>query len=279
MSICPPSPARIWLDINLAIELKLEFIALSFVREAQDVHTLRGILKASSPDHIIRIIAKIEDQSAVKNLDGNHRKLGWHHGGARRSWHRMPVRGLALIQRQIVSACLARKKRVIVATHMLESMISNPMPTRAEITDVSNAVYEQADAIMLSGETTVGKYPLECVRVMDKIAARVESTGGEGFAKNIKIETTREAIVWGAVQLANQVKAAAIIAFTRHGTMGSLVGAFRPLDCPIYAFTPSKETLLRLTLRWGVTPISLAIHRKPRGNRGGRHQNPARPRS
>lgn len=151
-------------DIDLGISLGIDAIAVPFVRERKDIEELRQILKARSCD--ARIIAKIEDQQAVENLfdlidaaDGimvARGDLGIE----------CPYEELPIIQRRTVKACIRYGKPVIVATHMLESMIENPMPTRAEVTDVVNAVYEQADSVMLSGETTVGKYPLECLEVL-----------------------------------------------------------------------------------------------------------------
>jgi len=137
----------------------VDFIALSFVREAADVELLRTFLKERGS--LARIVAKIEDQSAIDNLDDIIRATDALMVCARRPRHRGAAAGAAVIQRRAVRTCLAIGRPVIIATHMLESMISQPMPSRAEITDVANAVYEQADCVMLSGETTVGKYPLE----------------------------------------------------------------------------------------------------------------------
>src|SRR6202012_3546673 len=128
-----------------------------------------------------------------------------------------PMEDLPIIQRRIVKRCLAKGVPVIVATHMLESMISNPVPTRAEVTDVANAVFEQADAIMLSGETTVGKYPLECVRALDKIASRIEETEGEGYAEDVILDSDRQKTVRSAVVLANSLPDSKLIVFTRRG--------------------------------------------------------------
>jgi pyruvate kinase len=114
-------------------------------------------------------------------------------------------------------------KPVIVATHMLESMIESPMPTRAEVTDVANAVYEQTDAIMLSGETTVGKYPLKCIEVFDRIAQRIERSGGANFFEAAELTQPRQKVVKSAVVMANELKAEAILVFTRHGSMAYTV--------------------------------------------------------
>lgn len=130
-----------------------------------------------------------------------------------------PYEELPIIQRRLVKACLATGRPVIVATHMLESMIENPMPTRAEITDVANAVFEQADAIMLSGETTVGKYPLKCVEVFDRIARRIERSGGANYQERAQLTSPRQKLVRSAVTMADDLKADAILVFTVRGAM------------------------------------------------------------
>ena len=185
-------------DIRLGVELGIDLIALSFVREAKDIRELRELLHEHDASDT-RIIAKIEDQTAVKNLheliDGADAIMV-----ARGDLGiEIPYEELPIVQRRIVKSCIRAGKPVIVATHMLESMIENPLPTRAEVTDVANAVYEQADAIMLSGETTVGKYPLECIEVMDRIASRIERSGGANYATDADLTDERQKIVRSAV--------------------------------------------------------------------------------
>src|SRR6185369_3791418 len=131
---------------------------------------------------------------------------------------------------------------VIVATHMLESMIESPMPTRAEVTDVANAVFEEADAIMLSGETTVGKYPLKCIEVFDKIAIRIERSGSAQFHGLAELTNPRQKLVKSAVVMANELKAAAILVFTRHSGMARYANWMRPHYSPIYAMCESERT-------------------------------------
>jgi pyruvate kinase len=164
---------------------------------------------------------------------------------------------LPIIQRRIVKMSIRLGKPVVVATHMLESMITNPMPTRAEITDVANAVFEQADAIMLSGETSVGRYPVECVQVLNRVALRIERSGGAGYAKTAVLEDNRQKTVASAVVLANSLRRAKIIVFTRHGAMGRNVSNLRPEHAPIFAFTPSEEVRRQLTICWGVCAIRI----------------------
>jgi pyruvate kinase len=133
-------------------------------------------------------------------------------------------------------------------------MISNPLPTRAEITDVANAVFEQADAVMLSGETSVGRYPAECVQVLHRVAVRIERSGGAGFAKSAILEDARQKTVSSAVVLANSLRRAKLIVFTRHGTMARNVSNLRPEHAPIFAFTPSDIVRRQLAICWGVYP-------------------------
>src|SRR5882724_6563232 len=159
-------------DTMVGLEEGIDFVALSFVREAADIELLRSFLAAKKSK--IRIIAKIEDQAAISNLDEIVAACDALMVALGDLGIECPFEELPIIQRRAVRSCLAQGRPVIVATHMLESMISQPVPTRAEITDVANAVYEQADCVMLSGETTVGKYPLECVRMLDTIARRIE---------------------------------------------------------------------------------------------------------
>jgi pyruvate kinase len=166
---------------------------------------------------------------------------------------------LPIIQRRIVKRCLRIGKPVITATHMLESMTQNPSPTRAEVTDVANAVFEQSDAIMLSGETSVGKYPVECVKVFDRVARRIERSGGLGYASDAILQDDRQKTVRSAVVLANSLLDAKILVFTRRGIMADCVSNLRPTFAPIYAFASSADVCQKLTLNWGVEPVLLAF--------------------
>ncbi len=167
----------------------------------------------------------------------------------------IPYYELPIVQRRIVKMCLRHGKPVIVATHMLESMIEAPMPTRAEVTDVANAIYEEADAIMLSGETTVGKYPLKCIEVFDRIAMRIERSGSAQFHDSAELTTARQKLVKSAVVMANELKAAAILAFTRHGHMAAYASWMRPRYSSVLAMCDNPKTASELTLSWGVTPF------------------------
>jgi pyruvate kinase len=138
---------------------------------------------------------------------------------------------------------------------MLESMIHNPVPTRAEITDVANAVFEQADAIMLTGETTSGRYPVECVKVLNRVALRIERSGGAGYGKEALLEDERQKTVAAAVALADSLPRAKILVFTRHGTMARYVSNMRPEHAPIFAVTSTERVYRQLAICWGTFPV------------------------
>jgi pyruvate kinase len=164
----------------------------------------------------------------------------------------VPMEELPIIQRRIVKSCIRLGKPVVVATHMLESMIKNRVPTRAEITDVANAVFEQVDAIMLSGETSTGLHPVECVEVLNRVASRIERSGGAGYAQDAILEDNRQKTVASAVVLANSLTRSKLIVFTRHGTMSRNTSNLRPEHSTIFAFTPSEEVRQQLSICWGV---------------------------
>jgi pyruvate kinase len=237
-------------DIAVGLEVGVDFIALSFVREAGDLRQLRKLI--ASARHKPLVIAKIEDQQAVANFDDIVREADAIMVARGDLGIECPYEELPIIQRRVVKTCLQLGKPVIVATHMLESMIEVPHPTRAEITDVANAVFEQADAIMLSGETTVGKYPLKCVEVFDRIARRIERSGGAGFHEKAEFATQRQKLVRSAVVLADQLKADALLVFTLRGNMARHAAACRPRYSPVYAICEHTEVADSLTLNYAV---------------------------
>jgi pyruvate kinase len=251
-------------DIELGIELGVDFIAMSFVREAADVVKLKGILEFRRAPQ--KVIAKLEDQQGIKNLneiidvaDGimvARGDLGIE----------CPYEELPIIQRRVVKRCIQVGRPVIVATHMLESMIENPSPTRAEITDVSNAVYEQADAIMLSGETSVGSYPTKCLEVMCRIANRIERSGGANFADGARLTERRVKIMRSAEVMAKEIDAEALVVFTRKGKTARCASWLRPLHTPIFAFTNDPTLATQLTLHWGSEPFIIEFSDNPLDN-------------
>ncbi|HEV2453527.1 MAG TPA: pyruvate kinase, partial [Verrucomicrobiae bacterium] len=199
------------------------------------------------------VIAKIEDQEAIKNLESIVQEADGIMVARGDLGIEIPYEELPIVQRRIVKTCLRIGRPVIVATHMLESMIDSPMPTRAEVTDVANAVFEEADAIMLSGETTVGKYPLKCIEVFERIATRIERSGSAEYHQAAELMTARQKLVKSAVVMANELKAAAILVFTRHGSMARYASWMRPHYSHIYAICDNHICANELTLNWGVT--------------------------
>ena len=248
-------------DTRVGIEEGIDFVALSFVREARDIDLLRDYLRANNSS--AKIIAKIEDQTAIENLDEIIRATDSLMVARGDLGIECPFEDLPVIQRRAVKSCFDHGKPVIIATHMLESMITQPMPTRAEITDVANAVYEKADCVMLSGETTVGRYPLECIAILDKIARRIEDEGPFDFAEPEHVAGDKLRLLQSGVLLAHQVDDSALLTFTRQGFMAAGLAALRPACAPIFAMTNSVETLRQLRLLRGVEPFILPLDTEP----------------
>ena len=239
-------------DISFAIKHNVSFIALSFVRSAKDIVTLRSILKRKKSQ--IKIIAKIENQEGLDNI----------HEITQAADMVMVARGdlgietdladLPNIQRRIMYASAKWGRRSIVATHLLESMINNPTPTRAEVTDVANAIYEGSDAVMLSGETSIGKYPIQCIKMIKKIASKTEHFRTLGYEKFLQDNSDWQNIAKGARDLASRVNADAIVIITRSGQTANVVSNTKPFRMPIFAFTNNKDTFHQLSLVGGMQP-------------------------
>jgi pyruvate kinase len=248
-------------DILFAMEQGVDFIALSFVREASDILELQKLMGEKAGK--IKIIAKIEDQQGVSNIeeivdvsDGimvARGDLGIE----------INVAELPNVQRQIVRLCAEKGKRVIVATHLLESMIENPIPTRAEVTDVANAIYEEVDAVMLSGETTIGKHPIRCVEQLDEIASTTESIRGLQFTNELIKSTDKQHLAATAVELAESLNVQGIIVITRRGLMADYVTNCHPQKTRIYAFTNDSQTRRRLILNRNLSPFRTAFSNDP----------------
>jgi pyruvate kinase len=170
---------------------------------------------------------------------------------------------LPVMQREMTRKCVVAGKPVIVATHLLESMIQNPMPTRAEVSDVANAVYEEADAVMLSGETASGKHPARCVQVMDKIVRRMEKVDSIGSHLQRRPQNTREELARSACRLADAIGSPAIVVVTRRGILGQLVASFHPRRAIIYAFTNMSTTRRKLWLNRSVVPFKMDFSNDP----------------
>jgi len=219
----PPLTAKDLEDIELGVEVGVDFVALSFCREASDILELKRVLRNLGSN--ARTVAKIEDQNAVRYIKDIVRAADSIMVARGDLGIECKMEELPIIQRRIIKECIQFGRPVIVATHMLESMITNPIPTRAEITDVANAVFEQADAVMLSGETAQGKYPVECVKVLDRVARRIALSGGAGYANDAILATQRQKTIRSAVMLANSIEDAKLVVFTRTGEMADNPGS------------------------------------------------------
>ncbi len=248
-------------DIKVGIEHGVDFFALSFVREPDDLDILRRFL--TDRDSEAKIIAKIEDQSAITNLEDIIRASDGLMVARGDLGIEIPYETLPIVQRRAVRACLRMGKPVIVATHMLESMITQPLPTRAEITDVANAVTEQADCVMLSGETTIGKYPGECVDVLNRIIVAMEDQTERPYNDTLRLRTPKALMLRSAVILGDEVEGSAILAFTRRGYIAQVLSALRPRNSPIFAFTNCRRQFRQMLILWGVEPFLMDFSEDP----------------
>ncbi|MFC1995058.1 pyruvate kinase [Chloroflexota bacterium] len=246
--------------IDFAIEQKPDYIALSFVNNPEDVEQTRAILRQKKSD--IPIITKIEQGQAVKNFN----KLLQVSDGIMVARGDLgvdiPLQRVPLVQKELIKKCNRAGKPVITATQMLESMITSARPTRAEVTDVANAIFDGTDAIMLSGETSVGKYPVQAAKMMDQIARETE---GRLPYENMLLERgawlelqTAELISYNACHTANRLGAVAIVAFTQSGSTARRVSKYRPL-APILALTSSQYVCGKLQLFWGVQAFQIGV--------------------
>ncbi|MDP0489649.1 MAG: pyruvate kinase [Verrucomicrobiota bacterium JB023] len=248
-------------DLELAVECQADFVAGSFVRDAGHVRELRSAIHELGG--YAQVVSKLEDQEAMKNLDDIIKASDIIMVARGDLGIEVHIEELPIIQRRIVKRCLEKGRRVIVATHMLESMISNPTPTRAEVTDIANAVFEEADALMVSGETSIGKYPVECIETLDRVARRIERSGGLGFAKEARLQTDKQKTIRSAIQLADSIPGALLAVFTRSGTTAHHTALLRPRS-PIFAFTPDDQVRRFLTLSRGVRSFRIDFGTNPR---------------
>ena len=248
-------------DIEFGIASDVDYIALSFVREAADILQLKEILGKKVGK--IKIIAKIEDEEGVKNVNEIIEQVDGVMVARGDLGIEIPIHTVPTVQRRIVRSCAEQGKRVIVATHLLESMITNPLPTRAEVTDVANAVYEEVDAVMLSGETTIGKYPLRCIDQLVNIAENVEKHPGLRFVNKLNTENDKQKLSLAAVELAESLGARCIVVITRRGVMADLVCNCRPVYSDIYAFTNVSQARRTMTLGRGIRSFRIAFSQDP----------------
>ncbi|GAA4854769.1 pyruvate kinase [Paenibacillus vulneris] len=243
--------------IQFAVEQNVDFIAASFVRKASDIMEIRRILEEKKATHI-QIISKIENEEGVINLDEILEASDGLMVARGDLGVEIPVEDVPIIQKQMIQKSNAAGKTVITATHMLDSMQSNPRPTRAEASDVANAVYDGTDVLMLSGETAAGKYPVESVRTMAAIAANIEEVLPYeemlGSKSELRKTNITEVISRAAVGSSLDLNAKAILTPTESGFSARMVSKYRPKS-PIIAVTANDWVQRRLTLCWGVTPV------------------------
>jgi pyruvate kinase len=242
-------------DLAFGIEQGVDLVALSFVRTAGDVDSLRKLIGAAGAD--VPIIAKVEKREALEDLDAI----------VASSDGLMVARGdlgvetdlaeVALRQKEIIRACNRQGKTVITATQMLESMITHASPTRAEVSDISNAIFDGTDAVMLSGETAIGSYPVEAATLMSRVAEKTDIALGldRGIADRPYLDEIPDAVAHAACVMARRIGAAALICFTQAGLTARLVARYRP-SSPIVALSPNPETVRRIAIVWGIVPLA-----------------------
>lgn len=248
-------------DIALAADIDADFVAISFVRDAEHIALLREKLHALGSN--ASVVAKIEDQEAMRHLPGIVAATDAVMVARGDLGIEVHLEELPVVQRTILRECARVGRRVIVATHMLESMVENPVPTRAEVTDVANAVHEQADAVMLSGETSVGRHPVKCVETLDRIARRMEREPGAGYYRDLELRSEKEFIVRSAVVLANSLERASLVVFTARGVLANHAANLRPERADIFAFSPDGRTVRSLAMARAVVPFQMDLSGDP----------------
>ncbi len=246
-------------DVGFGIQNGVDYFALSFVRTADDLNAIKSVMIKQGAS--IPVIAKIEKPEAVKNLDAIIEAADGIMVARGDLGVEIKPELVPIIQKNIIAATVRRNKPVITATQMLESMTVNPIPTRAETSDVANAIFDGTDAVMLSGETASGKYPIKAVQMMGKIAQQAENSPFIKF--NIRYDKdpadpVTHSVAQSAVNILHEVDAHCIIAFSVSGATSKQISKQRPSK-PVYAFTSQKETYNRLSLLWGITPMFIGM--------------------
>ncbi|MES1021910.1 pyruvate kinase [Gloeocapsa sp. BRSZ] len=243
-------------DLQLGLDQAVDYIALSFVREAADIQRLKDVMATENSAHIV---AKVERHEALDDLDGIVAAFDVIMVARGDLGVEVPLEKVPLIQKSLIQKCHHHLKPAITATQMLESMMQNPRPTRAEVSDIANAILDGTDALMLSGETAIGRYPVAAVKTMAQIAETVEAelTSLPHFIDGGVIEHhIPNAVGHAACQLAENLKAKAIICFTQNGFTARILSKYRQ-SIPIIAVTPSEAVQRRLSLYWGVKSLRL----------------------
>ena len=245
-------------DILFGVDNNIDFVALSFVRDRAAIIELRKIL--GEKGRHTKIIAKIENYEGVTNLEEIIQEVDGIMVARGDLGIEIDLEDLPAIQRQICHLCAINGKRLVVATHLLESMIENPIPTRAEITDIANAVFEEADAVMLSGETANGKHPVRAIQYLVKTSHKAEQHPGVQFAKMMIKKDSLQHIAAAAVQLVSDLKLKGIVVFTQSGRSAAFVSNCRPANTKIYTFTNSPKTHTTLILFRAVYPFLIEFN-------------------
>ncbi len=249
-------------DLLFGAQMDVDFVAASFVSFAEEVVEIKSYLKEVGAN--ARVIAKIENEEGVKNIEAITKEADGVMVARGDLGVQLPVERIPLVQKAIIRCCRQAGKPVITATQMLDSMIVNPRPTRAELTDVSNAVFDGTDAVMLSGETAGGKYPVEAVKTMALITRTTEES--DEYRNRMKVLDTSyhpgpevgHAVMHGAYKLARNIEAKAIIIPTLHGNTARMIGSYRPEQI-IIAVTPDEKVYRQLTIQWGVSPVKCGM--------------------
>jgi len=251
-------------DIAFGVKHAVDFVALSFVRSAEAVLEARTLLQKLG-GHKVQLVAKIENAEGVDHFDEIVAVADAVMVARGDLGSEIPYSSVPRVQRMIARRCSEAGKPFIVATQILESMITRPIPTRAEVADVANAVSEQADAIMLSGETATGEFPVRCVEVLDETARESEQEVGLGLHRTRKPHNLKEQLAWGSCRLADTSGARALLVMTRTGDLGRLVASYRP-NAPVFAFTPDEHAMGKLLLSRGILPFVLPLSPDPEEN-------------
>ena len=244
-------------DLKFGCEIGVNAVAASFIRKASDVETIRKILNENGGEHI-QIISKIENQEGVDNIDAILEASDGLMVARGDLGVEIPFEKLPAVQKMMIEKCNAAGKPVVTATQMLDSMMRNPRPTRAEVSDVANAILDGTDAIMLSGESAQGKYPVEAVETMTKIALKTEGTLDYASLQRKAIRTApldqSEAICMSVAEIASKFNVAAIVAFTDSGFTARKMSRYRTKSM-IIAATPNEQTTRALAINWGVKSV------------------------
>ncbi|XP_015087875.1 pyruvate kinase isozyme A, chloroplastic isoform X1 [Solanum pennellii] len=264
-AMLPTISSKDWLDIDFGIAEGVDFIAVSFVKSAEVIKHLKSYIKARARDGDIAVIAKIESIDSLRNLEEIIQASDGAMVARGDLGAQIPLEQVPSEQQKIVQLCRQLNRPVIVASQLLESMIEYPIPTRAEVADVSEAVRQRGDALMLSGESAMGQFPEKALTVLRTVSLRIERRWREQKRREVIelpsiassfSDSISEEICNSAAKMANNLEVDALFVYTKNGHMASLLSRCRP-DCPIFAFTTATSVRRRLNLQWGLMPFRL----------------------